>query len=138
MAKGESGIGGNSFSKQAAENVKGVNGYNVVSSDGTKLEFYFKTGDGETYYSNSLGALPEPTPNGWTEKEMMDVIKNNGGQVQKYSKSELVNKEAERLKDREETDRFLTREYARNRGADIGAKIYRNSRKASRIARRRG
>jgi len=93
--------------------------------------------DGETYYSNSLGVVPEPTPNDWTEKEMIDAIKNNGSQVQKYSKSELVNKEAERLKDREETERFLNLEYARNKGADIGAKAYRNTRKAQRIARRR-
>ncbi len=42
MGSGISGIGNNSFSKQAAENVKGVNGYNVVSSDGTKLEFFFR------------------------------------------------------------------------------------------------
>lgn len=136
MAKGKSGIGGNSFSKQAAENVKGVNGYNVVSSDGTKREFYFQTEGGKTYYSNSLGVVLEPTPNDWTEKEMIDAIKNNGGQVQKYSRSELVNKEAERLKDREETNRFLNNEYARNSGADIGAKAYRNTKRAQRIARK--
>ena len=136
MAKGESGIGSNAISKEAAERVKGMSGYHV-SGDGIDLDFYFQKVDGETYVSNNIGDIPEPTPNNWTEKEMIDALKQNGSQVEKYSKSQLINQESERIKYRQQTNDFLNNEYARNSGADIGAKIYRNTKKAQKIARRK-
>ena len=43
MAKGSSkgGGAGGALAKQAAENMKGVNGYTVILSDGRKMDYFF-------------------------------------------------------------------------------------------------
>ncbi|MBR5677081.1 MAG: hypothetical protein IKX20_02975 [Paludibacteraceae bacterium] len=139
MAKGSSKAGGGAggIVKQATENVKGINGYEVTTANGNKLEFFMRKVDGETFYSNQLGAIPESTPNGMSEQQMLDAITRNGGTVRKYSKQELVNMESQRLKDRQETNEFLNQQYARNKGGDQVNKAYRNTKKANRMAKRR-
>ena len=140
MAKGSSkgGGAGGALAKQAAENMKGVNGYTVILSDGRKMDYFFQVNDdGKLYQSTNLYYIPEPVPYGYNEAQMMANIERFGGQVTKYSKKQLIDMETARLKDRQETNAFLNQHYARNRGADVGAKAYRNTRKANRIAKRR-
>ena len=120
----------------AIDNVDGVNGYAVKTSNGENMEFYFKKTNEGTFYGNAINRIDEPTPNNMTERQMIDRIKSNGGKTSKYSKNELVDKEVTRIQDRRETNNMLNREYARNRGADQNAKAYRNTRRANRIARR--
>ena len=126
----------NKFQKQAEQNIKGLSGYKVTNSNGETTEFYFYKSNGNTYYGNSINTTIEETPNGWTEKQMIERIKNSGGTAEKYSKNKLLNTEIKRLEDREKIDKFLNQETARNRGADVTNKGYRNTRKAGRIARR--
>ncbi len=133
---GGAGGGDNNFAKQAAQNVKGITGYNVTRSDGVNLDFFFQTQDGVTYYSNRLGEIPQPTPNGWTEADMIFNIKRFGGSVTSYTNKQLVNMETQRLQDRQQTNDFLNATYTRNRGADQTNRAYRNTRRANRIARR--
>ena len=136
-SKGNGRGGGGGLTQQAEQNVKNINGYNVTRSDGVNLDFYFAVNsDGETMVSNTLGGLFEPTPYGWTESEMISRIEQFGGQTKKYTKSQLVSKETERLKDREETNKTLDQSYARNRIGDLVNKAYRNTKKAGRMARR--
>ena len=136
-SKAGGGAGGNSsLQSQATQNVKGVSGYNVTRSDGVNLDFFFQTVDGDTYYSNNLGDIPQPTPNNWTESEMISNIQNFGSTVSRYTKKQLVNMETQRLQQRQQTNDILNQAYARNSGADVGSRIYRNTRRAQRIARR--
>lgn len=101
------------------------------------MEFYFaKDDNGQTFYGNSIHDITNPTPNGWTESQMISRIKSNGGKSTKYKKDDLINKEVEYLAYRRETNTLLNNAYARNKGADIGAKAYRNTRKAQKLARR--
>lgn len=137
MGRGSSkGGGGGALAAEARERVKGVTGYNITRADGGKMEMFFRESGGETYYSNDIGELPTPTPNGWTAAEMIARIEQNGGTATKYTKAQLVKKETERLEARRQTDELLNREYARNRHADANNKAYRNTRRAQRIARR--
>ena len=123
---------------QAYANTEGINGYTVTSANGDNTEFYFaKTTSGRTLYGNYINHIDNPTPNGWTEKQMIDRVKQNGGSASKYTKNQLVDKEVARLEDRKATDDFLNKEYVRNKGADLGHKAYRNSKAARRISRRR-
>jgi acetylornithine/succinyldiaminopimelate/putrescine aminotransferase len=133
---GSGGGGGNALATQAAQNVQGVTGYHVKRSDGVDLDFFFQTQDGDTYVSNSLGEIPQPTPNGWTETEMVNTIRQFGGQVTTYSKQQLVNMETQRLQDRQATNSLLNQSYVRNSGADAVNRGYRNTRRAQRSARR--
>ena len=133
---GGGGGNGNALATQAAQNVQGVTGYHVTRSDGVNLDFFFQTQNGGTYVSNSLGDIPQPTPNGWTETQMVNTIRQFGGQVTTYSKKQLINMETQRLQDRQATNDLLNQAYARNGAADVGSKAYRNTKKAQRIARR--
>lgn len=145
MGRGSSKAGGgsggrnaNPLATQAAQNVQGVSGYHVTRSDGTVLDFFFQTQDGITYMSNNLGDIPQPTPNGWTETQTINTIKQFGGQVSAYSKQQLVNMETQRLQGMQQTNALLNQAYVRNSGADTGNRIYRNTRRAQRINRRNG
>lgn len=122
----------------AIDNTKGVTGYDITAANGDKTEFYFhKSPDGGTLYGNSINHIDTNTPNGWTEKEMIQAVKNNGGSASKYSQNQIVDKEVARLNDRAATNDFLNKEYVRNKGADATHKAYRNSKSARRISRRR-
>ena len=136
MGRGSSKAGGSAFTKEAEKNVSGMTGYNVTTANGDTMEFFFRKDGGETFYTNSIGGTPEPTPNNWTEKQMIERIEDNGGSTEKYSKKELVEKEAKRLEDRAKTSKVLDAAYARNKVGDQVNKAYRNTRRASRIARR--
>ena len=129
--------GGGSINTQAKENIKGLSGYNIVTANGDNVEFYFRKSEGDTYYSNTINGDFEQTPNNWTEQEMIQAVKNNGGTVDKYSNKQLIDIEEKRLKDRAETDKLLNQQYARNKGADLTNKAYRNSKKARSISKRR-
>ena len=80
-SKAGGGGGGNALATQAAQNVQGVTGYHVTRADGVELDFFFQTQDGDTYVSNNLGDIPQLTPNGWTETQMVNTIRQFGGQV---------------------------------------------------------
>lgn len=135
-SKAGGGGGGNALATQAVQNVQGVTGYHVKRSDGVELDFFFQTQNGDTYVSNSLGEIPQPTPNGWTETQMVNTIRQFGGQVTTYSKKQLVNMETQRLQDRQATNNLLNQSYARNGVADATNRAYRNTRRAQRLARR--
>ena len=141
MGRGSSKAGGggktSAFTKEAEKNVRGMTGYNVTTANGDKMEFFFIKDGGETLYTNSIGGMPEITPNNWSEKQMIERIKGNGGSAEKYSKKELVEKEARRLEYRAKTSKVLDEAYARNKVGDQVNKAYRNTRKANRIARRK-
>ena len=134
-SKAGGGGGGNALAKQAAQNVQGVTGYHVTRADGVELDFFFQSQDGDTYVANNLGEIPQPTPNGWTETQMVNTIRQFGGQVTTYSKQQLVNMETQRLQDRQATNALLNQAYARNSAADAGHRAYRNTRRAQRLAR---
>lgn len=122
---------------KSAENNSGISGYNVTTSNGQKMIFYFeKSPDGTTYYRNTINGVGEPTPNNMTEKEFVERIKNNGGTADRMSDADITKQLADYKKDREEFNDMMNREYARNRGADLGEKAYRNTKKANRIAKR--
>ena len=121
---------------QAKQNIQGVTGYNVTAANGDNMEFYFKKSGDNTFYANKIGDMYEPTPNNWTEKQMINRIKSNGGTADKYSNTQLLDKEINRIKDRAEMNTFLNNAYARNKEADQGNKAYRNTKKSRRIARR--
>ena len=74
--------------------------------------------------------------NGLTLEQITANAKNAGATVRTYTKRELKKYDAEYAADRKATSEFLDRVYARNRDADLGHKAYRNTRKASRIAKR--
>ena len=143
MGRGSSKAGGSgggasndSLTKQATQNVQGVSGYHVVRSDGVILDFFFVTQNGETYMSNNLGDIPQPTPNGWSEAQLINTVKQFGGQVSAYSTQQLVNMEIQRLQGRQQTNALLNQAYVRNSVADAGNRGYRNTRRAQRISRR--
>ena len=139
MGRGSSkagGGGGNPLVTQATQNVQGVTGYNVTRSDGVNLNYFFQTQNGETYVANNLGDVPRPTPNGWTETQMINTVRQFGGQVTPYTHQQLINMETQRLQDRQQTNAFLDQSYVRNGGADAVNRGYRNTRRAQRQARR--
>lgn len=144
MGRGSSKIGGgggaggdNSILSQAKENIKGVSGYNVTAANGDNIEFYFsKDSNGNTLYGNAINDITNETPNNWSESQMINAIKNNGGSVSKYNQNQLLQIEVNRLNDRAATNTVLNNAYARNAGADIGHRAYRNTRRANRINRR--
>lgn len=72
-----------------------------------------------------------------TPKEMMARAKSNGANVKAVKSKDLVQMHKNYKKDREETNDFLNRSYVRNKGADETNKEYRNTLKATRLARRR-
>lgn len=121
---------------EAKQNIQGVNGYSVKAANGENMEFYFRKSGDNTFYANRIGDRYEPTPNNWTEKQMINRIKSNGGTADKYSNTQLLDKEINRLKDRAEMNTFLNNAYARNKEADLGHKAYRNTKKSRRISRR--
>ena len=102
------------------------------------MDFYFiKTSGGDTLYGNSINGIANETPNGWTENQMITAIQNNGGTVDKYSKNQLLQIEIDRLNNRAATNAILDNAYVRNTVTDAGNRAYRNTRRASRISRRR-
>lgn len=122
---------------KTAQNNSGISGYNVTASNGQKLTFYFeKSSDGTTYYRNTINGVGEPTPDNMTEKQFIERIKNNGGTADKMSDADITKQLADYRKDREEFNAMMNRESVRNRGADLGERAYRNTRRASRIAKR--
>ena len=129
--------GGGTITTQAKENIKGLTGYSITTSSGDEIEFYFRKSGDDTFYSNTINGNFEQTPNNWTEKEMIQAVENNGGSANKYSNKQLLNIEKNRLEEKRKTDEFLNKEYARNKGADITHKAYRNTKKAKRISKRR-
>lgn len=140
MGRGSSKVGGGNQTvlSQAQENIKGVSSYNVVTADGGTMDFYFiKTSGGDTLYGNSINGIANETPNGWTENQMITAIQNNGGTVDKYSKNQLLQIEIDRLNNRAATNAILDNAYVRNTVTDAGNRAYRNTRRASRISRRR-
>lgn len=115
----------------------GLHGYTVVTKDGNETTFYFeKNDDGETFYKNRIGEMGEPTPEGMTEQEFMDRVRNNGNSVTQMSDENIANQLSEYAKDRAELEKFLQRVSVRSDVADQISRAYRTTRKASRINRR--
>lgn len=123
--------------KEIEKSLQNTTAYNLKNRGGEEMTYYFTKGtDGNTYYTDKLGGIPKQTPQGLTEKQMISRAKDNGVKVSKIAKSDLVEMEKKRRKDRKETERFLTNDNVRNKGADAQNRAYRNYRRASRLAKR--
>lgn len=110
---------------EAIERVRDVNGYNVKTADGTNVDYYFVKNGDNTYYGTEINHIDEVTPNNWTEKQMINRIKSNGGTVSQYKEKEIVDKEVARIKDRRATDKFLNESYVQDKTMKKGSKANR-------------
>ena len=127
--RGAGGIGGSSGISPTTSAYTVKNGNNTV-------EWYFSKSGDTNYYRNTINGQPEPTPNNWSPKEMIDRVKENGGTVEKKTTAQLKKEVKKYQKEKAEMNDFLNREYARNRDADSVHKAYRNYKRAQRLSRR--
>ena len=135
MGRGSSKAGGGSGGGgMVADAIKGMTGYKIQTPSGDNMEMYFEKRNGDTYYTSEIGATPERTPNGMTEREMVSRIQDNGGVVEKYTKSELIEKEERRRKNRKESNKMLDQAYVNDKDMKQGS---RSDRTGNRVRRRR-
>ena len=126
-------MGGRGASSSGASIGGNINsGYVVTSSTGQKTQWYFTRANGQTYYRNEIGEIPSPTPNGWTEKEMIDRVVANGGKAQAKSRSELKKEYAQFVREKEQTNVLLDQAYVSDRTFVRDSRALRVARRASR------
>lgn len=107
-------------------------GYVVTSATGQTTEWYFTKANGQTYYRNTIGEMPTPTPNGWTEKQMIDRVVANGGSAQAKSRSELKREYSQFVNEKEQTNELLNQAYVSDRTFVRDSRALRIGRRASR------
>lgn len=129
MGRGNSGRGGGN----TANTENGITALTVVTSDGTRLEFQKVNGK----YYNVTDNNPEELPAGINFKTIASNAEKQGAKVEKLTPKDLEKKKKKHAAYRKEMDEFLNNQTARNRHADQVNKAYRNTKKASRIAKRR-
>lgn len=107
-------------------------GYVIKTENGETLNMYFSKQGGKTYYSNTINGIPEPTPNNWTEKQMIDRITENGGTITKKTKADLRREYSNYQQGRKETNAILDRAYVSDSTFVRGSRADRIRRRASR------
>ena len=107
-------------------------GYTVTSATGQTMEWYFSSANGQNYYRNSIGEIPEPTPNNWTDKQMIARVKENGGTAKEKTKTELKKEYAQYTSEKEATNRLLNQAYVSDRAFVKNSRQYRTGRRAAR------
>ena len=130
MGRGSSKAGGGGA---VAGNINSA--YTVTSNTGQTLQWYFTTSNGNTFYRNSIGAMPEPTPGNMTESEMISRVKANGGSAQKKTNAQIRREYSEYEKGREETNAFLNSAYLTDRAFTRGMRASRTTNRANRRRR---
>ena len=110
-------------------NIENTNGYDITTANGEKMQFFIRQTDGGvTFFRRDLSDIMEPTPEGMTEKEMIQAIKNNGGTVRKISAKQLEAMERARLAARKKSDELLNQAYVNDKKKKKGSKANRKRR----------
>lgn len=124
------GRGANSSGASIGGNIN--SGYVVTTATGETMQWYFSKANGQTYYRNEIGEIPTPTPNGWTEKQMIDRVVANGGKAQAKSRSELIKEYTQFANNKKEMNDFLNQAYVSDRTFVKQSRALRIGRRAAR------